>query len=121
MVLAMFMTITPWSNPGARQSAHQETLPPVDERVRALVEALEDPNARVRYSALEAMAVMGPDARAAVPALAEALGDPDAGVRGAAAGALRAIGSEAKPAVPGGETFRAWRPLILAYWLLITK
>lgn len=65
----------------------QSAVPGVDEKIRAHVEALRDRDAAVRYSAVEALVGIGPDAAPAVPALASALRDPDAGMRGAAAAA----------------------------------
>ena len=59
--------------------------------VPALTEALKDPSAIVRQTAVKALAQIGPEARSAAPALKKALGDSDQGVRLAAAEALKAI------------------------------
>ncbi len=69
--------------------------------VPALVKALEDRAAYVRYGAAGALGRIGPAAAVAVPALVKtALQDPDRGVRGAAAYALGKIGPGAAGAVP---------------------
>ncbi len=98
--LAMLLTFANLSLVCARVPSQQPAVPAVNEKVRALAEALKDSDAGVRYSAAEALVAIGPDAKAAVPALAEALKDSDAGVRGAAATALAAIGPDAQAAVP---------------------
>jgi HEAT repeat protein len=59
---------------------------------------LTDADARIRWSAAEALGRIGPDAEAAVPALAAALRDPE--VRASAADALGGIGAAARGAVP---------------------
>ena len=57
--------------------------------VPALLDALRDPDMRIRWFAIESLALIGPDAKAAVPALIEALRSRDV----AAAGALRGVGT----------------------------
>lgn len=68
--------------------------------VPALVAALNDLDAQVRWEAAAALHVIGPAAAEAVPALAEALKDQDAHIRSRAADALREIGPAAAEAVP---------------------
>ncbi len=72
----------------------------VSSRVQALIEALKDTESYVRSAATEALAAIGPEAKAAVPALIEALKDPESDVRSGATQALGQIGPEAKGAVP---------------------
>lgn len=61
---------------------------------------LQDPDAAVRRSAVEALTYIGPPARDAVPALAVLLADPDEATAYGAANALGAAGEEARPALP---------------------
>lgn len=68
--------------------------------VPKLVALLGDHDWRVRRSAADALAELGPDAAPAVPALAKALEDKEAWVRAGAAVALGRIGEAAKPAAP---------------------
>ncbi|HEX7896905.1 MAG TPA: HEAT repeat domain-containing protein [Planctomycetota bacterium] len=67
--------------------------------VPALIDALKDADAGVRWSAAESLGRIGVAAKAAVPALTAALDDKE--VRSIAADALAAMGPEAKPAIPG--------------------
>ena len=57
--------------------------------VPALLDALRDPDMRIRWFAIESLALIGPEAKAAVPALIEALRSRDV----AAAGVLRGVGT----------------------------
>ena len=59
-----------------------------------LTKALKNKDWRLRRSATDALAQMGPDASSAVPALAEALKDTDAWVRDGAASALGKTGKD---------------------------
>jgi HEAT repeat protein len=68
--------------------------------VPALVEALHDRRAEVRWNAAKTLGKIGPDARAAVTALSTALKDEDSKVREHAAEALGDIGPDAKASVP---------------------
>jgi HEAT repeat protein len=68
--------------------------------VPALIEALRDPNATVRFQAAISLGCIGPEARAAVPALIGTLKDGVFFVRGWSAFALGEIGPEAAQAVP---------------------
>ena len=68
--------------------------------VPALVQALRDPEARVRNAAASALWGLGPKAHDAVPTLAEALADNDDGVRLGVVMALESIGRDAAAAVP---------------------
>ncbi len=68
--------------------------------VPALIEALKDPEARVRNAAASALWSLGPKARSAVPTLAAALADSDDGVRLGAVMALESVGPDAAAAVP---------------------
>jgi len=62
------------------------------------VQALQDPNVRVRKKAAAVLGNVGAVDPAVVPALAGALKDRDAGVRGEAAQALLKIGPNAREA-----------------------
>jgi HEAT repeat protein len=64
------------------------------------VEALKDPDAKVRKKAVRKLANAGAAAPAVVPALAGALKDRDPAVRAEAALGLLRIGPEARDAVP---------------------
>ncbi len=68
--------------------------------VPALIKALADAAPPVRRRALWALAVIGPDAAAAVEPVSDFLEDKDAQVRTLAALALAEIGPESRPAVP---------------------
>jgi HEAT repeat protein len=70
------------------------------DRMRRLVETLQDSDQNVRRSAIDALGNIGPNAAGAAPALAAALKDPDKHVRQRAAGALVTIGPNAAEAVP---------------------
>jgi HEAT repeat protein len=66
-----------------------------------IILALSDQNARVRYGAVEALAVLGTEVSEAVPALTGIIQtEKDVNVRDAAIYALGSIGPAAKPAVP---------------------
>lgn len=67
---------------------------PFAESVPALVAALNDPDAHVRRSAVDALGSIGQAASEAVPALITALNDRDTHVRRSAAGALAKIQGE---------------------------
>jgi hypothetical protein len=64
------------------------------------LEALHDPDARVRIKAVESLGNVGADNPATIPALIRALDDCDARVRGAAVLALLKIGPDAQEAIP---------------------
>ena len=65
--------------------------------VPALIEALWDRDVRVRHAATYALGAVGPGASAAIPALIHRLKDRDAGVRASAASSLSGIGAPALP------------------------
>lgn len=66
-----------------------------------LIEAIRDPDPRVRRATIDVLESMGPDATPAAAALGEALGDQDAFVRWAAVRSLSSLGGEAtKAALP---------------------
>jgi len=66
-----------------------------------LIEAIRDPDPRVRRATIDVLESMGPDATPAAVALGEALGDQDAFVRWAAVRSLSSLGGEAtKAALP---------------------
>ena len=67
---------------------------------QALIEALKDTEPWLFVVAADALAKIGPDAKAAVPALIEAVKDNVESVRSRAAYTLGKIGPEAKAAVP---------------------
>ena len=69
---------------------------PIEKRI----DELKSEHTMVRFRAAEALGMLGPQAKQAVPALAEALKDEDAGVQVAAALALPEMGPAAKEAVP---------------------
>lgn len=83
--------------------------------VPALVEVLEGPNPKMRPCAVEALGLMGPRAKAAVPALIRALRSekadrvPDDVLRRFAILALGKIGPDAKDAVPALDALFAAR------------
>ncbi len=64
------------------------------------LEALHDPDARIRIKAVESLGNVGTDSPATIPALIGALDDREAQVRGAAALALLKIGPDAQEAIP---------------------
>lgn len=68
-----------------------------DRDIRALVDALEDPNTNVRTSAQKALVAIGTKS---VPLLMEALAHESDVVRESASYTLRRLGAESKPAVP---------------------
>ncbi|MHC4093070.1 MAG: outer membrane protein assembly factor BamB family protein, partial [Planctomycetota bacterium] len=76
--------------------------------VEALSSALSADDLRVRVSAADALAVLGPQAKVAVPALIEQLSHIQPWVRVAAMGALAAVGKDAVPALI--ETFQTGEP-----------
>jgi HEAT repeat protein len=65
--------------------------------VPALIEALWDRDMKVRHTATYALGAVGPGASAAIPALIRRLRDQDAGVRASAASSLSGIGAPALP------------------------
>jgi HEAT repeat protein len=64
------------------------------------LEALHDPDARIRIKAVESLGNVGADNPSTVPALIRVLDDREARVRGAAVLALMKIGPEAQEAIP---------------------
>ena len=68
-----------------------------EDSVPALVEALWDRDVKVRHAATYALGAVGPGASAAIPALIHRLKDSDAGVRASAASSLFGIGAPALP------------------------
>ncbi len=84
------------SGPRTSQSPHQPP-PEVADAVPALIDALKDEDAQVRWRAAEAL---GAIRQASVPALMTALKAEQAEVRWRAADALGMMGSAAKDAVP---------------------
>ena len=89
---------------------------PYKDAVPILIQALADPDASMRRSAMSSL--IGPEAEPAVPALISALKDTDPQVRYAAIDALAQIGASAKAAIPalkaaavldsgGSESYRA--------------
>jgi HEAT repeat protein len=69
--------------------------------IKALIDALADPDRNVRYCSIVAIETIGPAAAAAVPSLIRLLKDSnDEGIRKAAARTLGAIGAAAKAAIP---------------------
>lgn len=76
-----------------------------------LIEALRDPEARVRRATIDVLESMGPEAVSAASAIEGALGDQDAFVRWAAIRSLSTLGSEAaKPALPRMRSLAANDP-----------
>ena len=75
-----------------------------EQTVKALSLALESDDHSVKVAAADALAVLGPGARPAVPVLIGQLGHEQPWVRVAAMGALAAVGKEAVPALI--ETFQ---------------
>lgn len=73
------------------QFAPQEVIPPV-------VEALEDPDWRIRAEALRALGFI--KAKQALPQIIKAMGDPNETVRTSATYAIGNIGPDAKAAIP---------------------
>jgi HEAT repeat protein len=69
-------------------------------RVVALMEALKDPEWRIRSAAAYALLTIGKEGKEAVPSLILALKDPHRSVRWGACLTLSVIGKEAKEAVP---------------------
>ena len=67
--------------------------------VEALIELLSDPTAILRSRAATGLAIIGPDARAALPNLEQRLADDDVQVRVAAANAVWLISQQADTAV----------------------
>jgi HEAT repeat protein len=74
--------------------------PDLGEPVRRWAQALDDPDARVRKSAVLKLGNVGPGDPAVLPALLKALRDRDAGVRRGAVLALVKCGPAAGEAVP---------------------
>jgi HEAT repeat protein len=68
--------------------------------LKAMMEALKDPEPSVRIAVAESLGRLGDEAKGAVPALKPLLKDADAGVRLSAAFALGRIGPEGATAVP---------------------
>jgi HEAT repeat protein len=86
----------------ARTPATQAHGRPVD----YWVQALRDPDARVRKKAVGVLGNVGPADPAALPALTAAVRDPDAGVRNQAVLALLKWGPDAREAVAALEQAR---------------
>jgi HEAT repeat protein len=59
--------------------------------VAPLIEALSDPEALVRLAAVQALGIIGPPAKPAVPTLWRLIRDPDETVREAALRAIKRI------------------------------
>lgn len=79
----------------------RERGPEVEAVVRAMMELLKrDADDGVRWSAVNVLDDIGPEARAAVPLLIEALGEEESRNRCSAARALGQIGSDSKEAAP---------------------
>jgi HEAT repeat protein len=74
--------------------------PDLGKQVGRWVQALHDPDARVRKNAILKLGNIGPGDAAVFPALLRALKDRDAGVRREAILALLKCGPEAREAVP---------------------
>lgn len=74
--------------------------------VPSLLEALRDPDSRVRFAITSALRQIGHPAT--MPGLLEALRDPDSRVRGVAAEALEQIGAAAVPGLLVALRDRAW-------------
>jgi HEAT repeat protein len=70
------------------------------------VNALRDPDPRVRRKAVTALGHVGPADPAALPALSGALKDPDPSVRARVVLALLNLGRAARPAAPALEEAR---------------
>ncbi len=68
--------------------------------VRHWVEALKEPDAKLRKTAVAKLGNVGPADEAVLPALLEALADVDAGVRREAILALMKFGPGAREAIP---------------------
>jgi HEAT repeat protein len=68
--------------------------------VQHWVEALKDPDARVRTTAVRKLGNVGTSDEAVLPALLGALGDRDAGVRREVILALVKLGPDARQAIP---------------------
>lgn len=68
--------------------------------LKAMTEALKDPEPTVRSAVAESLGRLGDEAKGAVPAIKPLLKDTDAGVRLSAAFALGRIGPEGATAVP---------------------
>jgi len=114
LVVSFFAILACWQSPDRRAADLIEDLrspdaAAVDRAVRqlvemgepavpALIDALKDPEVRVRNAAASALWGLGPKARNAVPTLAEALADGN--VRLWAAKALAKIGPPARSALP---------------------
>jgi HEAT repeat protein len=81
---------------GGDALAQKQSVSEVDN----LREMLKDKDPSIRKNAAQALAHIGPEAKAAIPALTETLKDKDGSVRGFAAQALGNMGPEAKAAVP---------------------
>jgi HEAT repeat protein len=79
---------------GGRWSRESRTFLP------DLIDALRDPEPRVRWCACAALGSFESEAAMAVPALTDALNDKDARISGIAATTLGRIGPKAHPAVP---------------------
>ncbi len=84
---------------GASEAASDAFVKMGERALPALIEALDDPDAAVRFGAVETLHGLYASAEPAVPALTAALSDPSARVRGAAAEALEAIGPSSIEAV----------------------
>ena len=68
--------------------------------VQSLIDALQDEDAKVRWTAAHALARFPGAADLVVPALVSALSDPDQSVRGRAISSLGDLGTNAEPALP---------------------
>ena len=71
--------------------------PPATQAIKALTLCLQDPEPRVRQSALLALRVMGNSAKSSIPQTAVTLRDPDSFVRSDASHNLVKLGAAAVP------------------------
>ena len=71
-----------------------------DERLKSLINALNDTEPRFRAEAADELGALGPNAKSAVPALMRALTDGNSSVRTRVARALGLIGATSEPAIP---------------------
>jgi HEAT repeat protein len=93
ITLALMIVVIGCSGPPAPLTVH-------DKPVAYWLQALHDPDAKVRRRAIEALSNVGAADPAVVPSLIGALDDREAAVRGAAVLALLKIGPEAGEAIP---------------------
>lgn len=87
-------------NPVARMNAARAVATKGSEVVPAMIEALKSPDWKVRRSATDVLAAIGPDITEALAALTDTMKDKDNWVRAGAAAALGKMGKAARPAIP---------------------